>query len=328
MFSPLLLRKQFYLKNTIMNNQNINKVCEIVFKKEPLKITKKTIGICNEVFGIEFENESYILRMNEEKKYLYGTHKFLPIFQKLQITTPTIIAEDYSKKQFSFCYQILSKIEGQDLGVVIHELNENNLKSIASEISGIFNKFKSLPLENTFGEITGLDEEKYNSLTEIIENQKRTILERNDKTKVIDQDTINILNNLINNYQNYFLQAKPKLYYDDICSKNVMIHNGEFSGLVDLDFLVKGDYLEAIGRIIASWYGKKHEEIYINEIIKLQKLDKNQQKVIKMYAILNLIYWTSEEGIQFNSNSSGVINWKNVESKKKQIVKLYNEIKE
>jgi aminoglycoside phosphotransferase (APT) family kinase protein len=311
-----------------MNNQNIKKVCEIVFKKEPLKITKKTVGICNEVFEIEFENESYILRMNEEKKYLYGTHKFLPIFQKLQITTPTIIAEDYSKKQFSFCYQILSKIEGQDLGIAIHEISENNLKLIASEISNIFDKFNSLPLEDTFGEITGLDEEKYNNLTEIIENQKRTILERNEKTKVIDEETIDILNNIINNYQNYFLQVKPKLYYDDICSKNVMINNGEFSGLVDLDFLMKGDYLESIGRIIASWYGKKHEEIYINEIIKLQKLDETQQKIVKMYAILNLIYWTSEEGIQFNGNSSEEINWENVKNKKDQIIGLYNEIKE
>ena len=83
----------------------------------------------------------------------------------------------------------------------------------------------------------------------------------------------------------------------------------------------------AIGRIIASWYGKKHEEIYINEIIKLQKLDEYDQKIVKMYAILHLIYWTSEEGIQFNSNSSGTINWGNVENKKKQIIGLYNEIK-
>lgn len=311
-----------------MNNQNINKVCNIVFKKEPLKITKKTVGICNEVFEIEFENNSYILRMNEEKKYLYGTHKFLPIFQKLQITTPIIIAEDYSKEQFPFCYQILSKIEGQDLGVVIHEISEINLKSIASEISIIFDKFNSLPLENTFGEITGLDEDKYNSLTEIIDNQKKTILERNEKTKVIDQETIDILNNILYTNQNYFLQAKPKLYYDDICSKNVMIHNGKFTGLVDLDFLMKGDYLEAIGRIIASWYGNKHEEIYINEIIRLQKLNEYKQKIVKIYAILNLIYWTSEEGIQFNSNSTGVINWGNVESKKKQIIGLFSEIKE
>jgi len=310
-----------------MNEQEINNICEKIFCELPVNIIKKKIGICNEVFELSFKNDSYILRMNKEKKSLYGTHKFLPIFQKLKIKIPKIIKEDYSKKQFSFCYQILNKIKGKDLGVVIHEISKKNLKLIAQEVSAIFDKFNSLPPENTFGGITGLDEEKYNSLTKIIEIDRKIILKRNEKTKAIDQETIDILNNIINDYQNYFLKVKPKLYYDDICSKNVMIHNEKFSGLVDLDFLMKGDYLESIGRIIASWYGKKHEEIYINEIIKLQKLDKYQQRITKMYAILNLIYWTSEEGIQFNSNSSEVVNWENVKIKKRQIIGLYNEIK-
>ncbi len=311
-----------------MNKQEIKKICEKVFHELPVEIIKKTVGICNEVFEVRFKENSYILRMNKEKKHLYGTHKFLPIFQKLQIKTPIIIAKDYSKEQFPFCYQILSKIEGMDLGVIIHEVNKNDLKSIAQEVSAIFDKFNSLPQESTFGGMTGLDDEKYNSLTEIIENQKKTILERNEKTKVIDKETIDVLNEVVNTYQSYFSEVKPKLYYDDICSKNVMVYDGKFSGLVDLDFLMKGDYLEAIGRIIASWYGKKHEEVYINEIIKLQNLDEYQKKIVKMYAILNLIYWTSEEGIQFNSNSSAVINWKNVKNKKNQIMGLYNEIKE
>lgn len=309
-----------------MNNQEINKICRIVFKKLPNDIIRKTVGICNEVFEIKFDSSSYILRINEEKRSLYGTHKFLPIFQKLQIKIPNIIAEDYSKKAFNFCYQILSKIEGEDLGIVIDKINEEDLKLVAIEISGIFDKFNSLPPENSFGEITGLDEEEYNSLLEIVKKQKNTILERNERTKVIDQEIIAILDELINSNQDYFLHVKPKLYYDDICSKNVMIFNGKFSGLVDLDSLMKGDYLEAVGRIMASWYGDRHGEVYIDEIIKLQKLSEKQKKIVKIYAVLNLIYWTSEEGIQFNSNSSAIINWDNIKAKRKQIVGLYNEI--
>ena len=135
-----------------------------------------------------------------------------------------------------------------------------------------------------------------------------------------------IHNELLENFNSYFLGVKPKLYYDDICSKNVMIRNGKFNGLVDLDFLMKGDYLEAIGRMIASWHGEESGEIYIKEIIKYQKLDEFQQKIIKVYAILNLILWTSEEGIRFNGNSTGEINWSNVKKKKRKIVELYHSI--
>jgi hypothetical protein len=107
-----------------------------------------------------------------------------------------------------------------------------------------------------------------------------------------------------------------------------MIYNGKFNGLVDLDSLMKGDYLEAVGRIMASWYGDKHGEIYIDEIMKLQKLTEKQLKIVKMYAVLNLIYWTSEEGVQFNSNSSTIINWDKVNTKRKQIMGLFTEIQQ
>lgn len=310
-----------------MYKQQINNICKINFQNKPLKIIKKTVGICNEVFEIQFKENSYILRMNKKKEHLYGTHKFLPIFQKLQIKTPKIISEDYSKKHFPFYYQILSKIEGQDLGLIFDEINENDLKLIASEISNIFDKFNMLPEKTSFGGITGLKEEKLKSFTEIIEKQKKTILERNKKTNVIDQETLDILNNIISTYKEYFLQVKPKLYYDDMSSKNVMIHKGKFNGLVDLDFLMKGDYLETIGRIMANWYGSKNGAIYINEIIKLQKLNKFQQEIVTIYAIINLIYWTSEEGIQFNSNSSEVIDWENVRNKKQKVLELFNKLK-
>lgn len=310
-----------------MNNKDINNVCKTIFQATPTAIIRQTVGICNEVYEVKFSDNSYILRMNREKRYLYGTHQFLPLFKKLDIKTPNIITEDYSKEQFPFCYQFLSKLEGKDLGIVIGSISAADLKTIALEISNIFDKFKAMPPANGFGLVTGLDEENYDNLLEMVKNQRKATLARNEKTKVLDSETIDILNNSLSSYQDYFLQVSPKLYYDDICSKNVMIHNGKFSGLVDLDFLIKGDYLEAIGRIMASWYGDKHGEIYINAILKFQKLTKNQLKIVKLYALLNLISWTSEEGIQFNQNSSNVINWEKVKKRKQQILELYDEIK-
>ena len=116
------------------------------------------------------------------------------------------------------------------------------------------------------------------------------------------------------------------LYYDDINYKNVIIHKGKFNGLVDLDFLTKGDYLEAIGTMRSCWCEEELGEYYIKEIIRLQQLDAVQQKVVNVYAILNLILWLSEEGVRFNSNSSSAINWSNVQEKKRKILGLYQSI--
>ena len=190
----------------------------------------------------------------------------------------------------------------------------------------IYDKFNSLPYQNSFGGLTGGSEEKVDNLLTIIEERRKRILERNKTSKVIDNEVVQIHHQLIEEYKEYFSSVRPKLYYDDMNSKNVMIHQGKFNGLVDLDFLTKGDYLESIGGIIAAWYGSDSGEFYINEILKHQNLDELQQRLVKVYAILHLILWTSEEGIQFNSNSTGEINWSNVEKKKTKIMNLYHSI--
>ena len=78
--------------------------------------------------NLVYESESYIIRMNQEKELIYGTHKFLPLFHELEIKVPEIIAEDYSRSTFPFCYQIQNKIEGEDLGQVIGKLSSEQLK--------------------------------------------------------------------------------------------------------------------------------------------------------------------------------------------------------
>lgn len=309
-----------------MDDKFIREIGEKHLGGTPTEIIRMTIGMCNEVYELKYESASFILRMNQEKEWIYGTHKFLPLFQKLQIKTPKLIAEDYTKTEFPFCYQIQNKLKGKDLGLVIDKLSSSNLKQIAKEISDIFDKFNTLPETEGFGLLTGMREEKRENLLDGIENQRTTILQRNQSSNVIDAEILEIYNEILDSYKNYFLSVKSKLYYDDICSKNVMIHNGRFTGLVDLDFLIKGDYLEAIGRMIASWHGEVAGERYIEEIIKLQTLDEFQKKIIRVYAIMNLMLWTSEEGIRFNGNSTGEVNWENVAKKKNKIMNLYSSI--
>jgi hypothetical protein len=309
-----------------MNQSLIQAISEKHLAEIPLEINRMTIGICNEVYELKYQSDSYILRMNKEKEWIYGTHKFLPLFQKLEIKTPSIVAEDYSKSEFPFCYQIQTKLDGKDLLVVFKDLSESNLTAIAKEVSLIYDKFNTLPYEKNFGGLTGINEGNEASLLSIIKDQKKNIIERNKHSKVIAPEIMDLYEELIEGYTDYFHSVRPKLYYDDMSSKNVMIYDGKFNGLVDLDFLMKGDYLQGIGGIIADWYGSERGEFYINEILKHQKLDEFQQKVVKVYAIFHLIGWTSEEGIRFNGNSSGEINWSNVEKKRKKIMNLYKTI--
>lgn len=285
-----------------------------------------TTGLCNEVYELKYDRVSYILRMNSEKEWIYGTHQFLPLFKKLRIKTPDIVAEDYSKTDFPFCYQILTKLEGKDLAIIFPQLSNPELAGIAQELSNIFDKFKTLPEQTSFGCMTGLNEEQKENQLLILEAKKEQIIQRNQHSNVLGEDILDRYTDLMDTFREYFLNVRPKLYFDDMNSKNVMIHNGRFNGLVDLDFLMKGDYLEGIGGIIAAWFGTESGDRFIHEIFKLQGLDMKQIRIAKAYGVFHLVLWISEEGILFNSNSTGKINWSNVEKKRRKIIQLLDTI--
>lgn len=309
-----------------METKLIQSLAEKVLGKIPDEIIRKTIGICNEVYELKYDEGEYILRMNAQKNLLYGTHKFLPIFKDLAIATPEIIAEDYSQTKFPFCYQILTKIAGEDLLLAMNKLNAAQLKGIAAEVSNIFDKFKSLPPKRDFGGLTGMSEESISNMLEVVQGQRNGIWENSRESKVLEPKFFDILDKLISEHEEYFLHLKPRLYYDDMSSKNVMIHNGKFAGLVDLDFLRKGDYIEVLGATKAVWHGVELGQIYLDEIIRLQALNESQQKLVNLYAIIHLMMWTSEAGRKFNDNTSGLINWENVERNKAKILAIYQEI--
>ena len=183
-----------------------------------------------------------------------------------------------------------------------------------------------MPNVEGFGGLTGIREDNYSSLWEVQEKHRNDVLKRNAIAAVVDQQTMELYDDLLSDYQSYFEEVPPRLFYDDINAKNVMIHRGKFNGLVDLDFLSKGDYLSAIGSMITCWHGEAFGDIYINEIVELQKLDSFQRKMTKVYAIIHLIGWTSEAAVRFNGNTSGEINWEKVRENKRKILSIYHSI--
>ena len=106
-----------------------------------------------------------------------------------------------------------------------------------------------------------------------------------------------------------------------------MIDGGKFSGLVDLDCFAQGDYLESIGRMKASWPRTHYGEVYTNAVMNELKLNNEQRKVVTMYALLNRISWACENGIQFNQNTTGIVDQEREKKDKEIIDMLYNEFK-
>ncbi|EHL32625.1 phosphotransferase family protein [Legionella drancourtii] len=304
----------------------INIIVEHHFAELPKKINRITIGICNEVYRIALDDHDVIIRLSTSDKYLRGSEVHIPEFKQLGIKVPDILASDYSQTRIPLCYQIQSKIEGQDLGVVIESLNQTELMGLAREIATIFSKVKTLPVTTQFGVIWGGDNDVSDSWAERMKLWIQESIKHGRLTGIMNQQFEGIAKDLYRNYETYFDSIKPTMYYGDICSKNVMINQGVFNGLVDLDGLTQGDPLEALSRIKLSWYGTSHGEFYYNALIKELELTQSEQQLITVYALLNQLSWMCENGIQFNQNTKPIVNWEKAESDKNIYLQLASDL--
>ena len=308
------------------HEEMISKITLSNFKETPKEIKRIAIGICNEVYLVKLSEKEIIVRLSMEDYFLKGSHCHIPMFRKLGISVPEILAEDYSKIEIPYAYQFLSKIAGKDIGDVIADLSDEQLKNIAVEVSNIFDKTRTIPSSEKFGLVWGDFTEFSDTWTERMKIWIEETIERGKKTGIINDDLQAILKNLLAENKDYFDKVRPITYLGDISSKNVMINDGVFAGVVDLDGLTQGDPLEAIGRIEASWFGTHYGDFYTEEIMKMQKLDLNPRKIVMVYALINRISWACENGIQFNENTKAVVDKEKEKNDKKIIMALHEKL--
>ncbi len=295
------------------------------FNESPKSITRMTTGACNEVYSVELLEDEVILRLSAVDHFLQGSHNYIPVLKNLNIPVPDILAEDYSRQDIPFAYQFLSKIPGKDLLIVIQDLNDAQLKLIAKEISNVFTRVRTLPSIDKFGYVYGGYEELNDTWIGRIKDIINEATQRSRQTGILNDDLLIILQNIITDNEEYFSQVVATPYMDDICSKNVMINDGAFSGLVDLDCLAYGDPLETIGRIKASWPGTHHGKVYTEAVMDAQGLNAEQRKMVSVYALLNRIGWTTENGIQFNQNTKAVVDEEKLQRDREMIDILFEE---
>jgi Phosphotransferase enzyme family len=132
------------------------------FNQMPKYIDRIAIGICNEVYRVGLEKEEVIARLSPHDRFLMGSHDHIPKFKALGIRVPDILSEDYSKNLIPFSYQVLSKIEGQDLGQIIEKLSDRQLRDLSKEIANIFEKVGTIRSSDKFGVIWGGGDESRN----------------------------------------------------------------------------------------------------------------------------------------------------------------------
>ena len=267
----------------------------------PNRIERCSIGHGNYVFMLDYIQDKKIIRMNDEVN-LYAEYEnfkyWVSKLKEIDIPVPNIISIGKYKK---FNYIILDYIEGKDLGEVYTLLTEEQKKNIAKKIIEIQIKVQDkLLYNNQYGSVykyndnTGFDTWK-EYIIDSLENSKQNI----KKNRIFNEAKVDNLIELTEKYSEYFDKVQPKAFLDDISNKNLIIHDGNISGIIDLDWMGFGDLLYFVGYNNMALLDMKVDTNYIDYMIQELNLNDFQKKIVLFYTFVFCVDFMSEKGQTF-----------------------------
>jgi hypothetical protein len=97
----------------------------------------------------------------------------------------------------------------------------------------------------------------------------------------------------------YFSKVKPVAYLDDISTKNLLIHNGKVSGVIDIDWMGVGDNLTFIAMTYVALKNMDCETDYVDYLLEERGCTEEEQRAFLFYCMMFCVDFMGERGMQF-----------------------------
>lgn len=270
-----------------MNEKMISQLCMQCLSKNPQSIERCAVGQGNYVYIVECMGVKYVVRCSLEPNAYHDTIYWLGQLSSIEIPVPRVIAKG---KFEEYEYLILNYFEGKDIGLVYTQLTDDDKKEIAREIVAIQNKVATLTLENVEPNWTWRAD-----VEDILERAK----ERIAKNGYFDVEKVDRLWELMKQFDDYFACVKPIAYLDDVSTKNLLIHNGRISGIVDIDWMGIGDKLTYVALTNMALLNMEYDTDYVEYILKAMKITDVEKQAFLFYTQMFCVDFMGERGMQF-----------------------------
>lgn len=270
-----------------MNVKKVTQICLTCLAEEPHAIERCTVGQGNYVYIVECSHEKYVVRCSEEQGAYEDTVYWLRQLEATGIPVPKVLG---TGKLEGFEYLILSYFEGQDIGLVYEQLTEDDKQAIAKEIVRIQERVEALKLEDVPADWTWKD---------FIDEMLDRAAERIVQNGYFEVEKVERLAEQAGQLDEYFAQVKPIAFLDDVSTKNLLIHKGRISGIIDIDWMGIGDKLTYVAMTNMALLNMECDTTYVQYILEEMQVTAEQRRAFLFYTLMFCVDFMGERGMQF-----------------------------
>ena len=299
--------------------ETVTQICNDVFHAKPTEIIRNTVGLAGYVYTVVFNDTKYVIKISDDKNLILGSTYWLNKVKDLDIPAPCVIAENLVNAPYYF---VMSFIPGKDLGLVYSSLLKSEKKIIAKKIIGFQKEIKKLPMAKGFGSLNSYEDSENicSSWEESLLNDINRAEEAIINNGIFSVEYVLKLKKIVPYFKEYFNSIKPEPFLDDITTKNVLIHEGKLSGIIDLDWISFGDEVLFLGLVTMALLSMKADLDYADYLKDEMNLNEMQERALKFYVLMFCVIFMSEKGMCFNQAEPVKVS----EEEKKLLQEIFN----
>jgi hypothetical protein len=224
------------------------------------------------------------------------------------VPLPDLLHADVSMTRHRFPVIVLARFAGDDLGVVYERLSRQELRRLAERLVAIQAIVTALPAGRGFGYATSYEGAfAHASWRAVVAASLERSRRRIRTAGIVAETVVDAAEAAAERFAGYFTRIKPTPFLHDITTKNVIVHRGRLSGIVDVDDLCFGDPLLLIALIRIALLAHGLDPVYVEEWLDIIRPGAEQSAALDLYATQYCVDFMSELGQRFNRTQAAPV---------------------
>jgi Ser/Thr protein kinase RdoA (MazF antagonist) len=219
------------------------------------------------------------------------------------VPLPALLAVDVKPSRGSFPFMLMDRLPGRDLGEEYLSLSVSHKRRLAEQLAHIQQCVSELPPGPGFGYARSYDDPSLHAswadvLHDSLERSRMSI----QAVKVVPARHVDRVAQKVAAYAAYFAAIQPTAFLDDTTTKNVLVHHGELSGIVDVDVVCFGDPLFTLALTKMALLKRRYTTDYISFWSDALRLTAEQRTILSLYTAIFCVDFLGELGQRFNQD--------------------------
>ncbi|HEY9844468.1 MAG: phosphotransferase family protein [Candidatus Sericytochromatia bacterium] len=291
----------------VPSEQDATAIVNQVLAQSVLAVSRFTTGLCHYVYEVLLADGTAVvarLARPDAAAGLAGAVYWSERLRPLGVPLPELLAADARPEAAPCPYLLLERLPGTDLGHVYDTLSSAQKRAIAAGVVDAQRLTARLPPGRGFGYVSRYDQPfPWRSWQQVVLASLARSRERIVRAGVFDSVLVDAVTARLPDYAEYLAAVTPTPFLDDTTTKNVLVHQGALSGIVDVDVVCFGDPLWTLGLTRMALLSGSHEPDYADIWAGLAGITAERRQLLNWYTAVFCVDFMSEVGQRFNQQT-------------------------